>query len=286
MDSADILPIASRLLPYVPPRWAYWLCERCGILAPLTPAWPAILRNLRHVLPDAPEATRRRYAAMIVSNLLKNYYDLLRSHALSAAELAATIDVQGLSNLQGALAKGQGVIVAMPHLGNFSLIAEPVANLLEYPMVVIVEQMRNQKVHDLVNRLRERGTVEMIEVGPSIVRQILRALRKGAVVVLLTERTVVEATVEVQFCDAPARVPAGPATLALRTGAPLLTAYTYRQPDNRSTVVIDPPLLLEPSRDIHSDVPRVMQAIMAILGAYIRRRPGQWLLTEPVWATP
>jgi KDO2-lipid IV(A) lauroyltransferase len=286
MNGADILPIASRLLPYVPPDLGYRLCERCALFAPWMPAWPSILQNLRHVAPDAAEATYRRYARTIVSGLLKNYYDLLRSHALSAAELAATMDVQGLGNLECALAKGKGVIVAMPHLGNFSLIAEPVANLIRHPIVVAVEQMRNAKVHHLLNTLRERGNVEMLEVGPSIARPLLRALRANHIVVLLSERTVAGATVEVDFFGTPAKVPSGPATLALRTGAPLLTAYTYRRPDNRSTIFIDPPLAFEPIHDLRSDVRRLMQVVMRILESYIRRRPGQWLLTEPVWDAP
>lgn len=286
MNSADILPVASRLLPYVPPSIGYQLCDGFALFAPWMPAWSSILRNLRQVLPDITEATRRRYARTIVRGLLKNYYDLLRSHALSAVELASTIDVEGVSNLDHALAGGKGAIVAMPHLGNFSLVAEPVANLTRHPMVVVVEQMQNATAHQVLNTLRERGNVQMLEIGPSVARPLLRALRNNHIVVLLSERTVAGATVEVDFFGSPAKVPSGPATLALRTGAPLLTAYTYRQPDNRSTVVIDPPVVFEPLSDIRSDVQRLMQAVMRILEAYIRRYPGQWLLTESVWIEP
>ena len=285
MSIALVFHLGSRLLPYLPPALGYRLCDYLSFLAPLSPAWPQILANLERVVPHEPAATRRRYAREIVDGLLKNYYDLLRAHALSPSELARTCDIRGLPNLLGALARGKGVLVAMPHIGNLSLVAEPVATLAQSQIVVIVEQMQDPAVHRLLNTLRRRSNTTPVEIGPHSARAIIQALRAGQIVVLPCDRTVAGATVEVTFFGAPAVVPAGPATLALRTGAPLLTAYTYRQPDNRSTVVIDPPLALDRGADLTADIQRTMQAILRIFEAYIRRHPAQWLLTEPLWAT-
>ena len=285
MNIAILYHLGSRLLPYLPPRLGYQLCDRLSFLAPLSPAWPRILANLAYVLPDQPVATRRRYARKIMSGILKNYYDLLRAHALSPAELACSFEVRGLENLSGALARGKGVLVAMPHLGNLSLVAEPVATMVQAQILVIVEQMKNAELHRLLNTLRQRNNIEAVEIGPQATRAVLRALRAGQIAVLPCDRTVSEATVEVRFLGAPAVVPSGPATLALRTGAPLLTAFTYRRPDNGSTLCIDPPLALERRGELAGDVQRTMQTIFRIFEAYIRRHPAQWVLTDPIWAT-
>ena len=277
--------LASHVLPYVPPALGYRLCEQLGFLAPHLPVWEQILLNLAHVLPHKTEAVRRRYALEVISNLGKNYYDLLRSHALSAEELDRTVDIQGLENVREFVAQRKPVIAAIPHIGNISLVAEPMATRIQRPLMVVVEQMADPVAHDLLNKLRRRRNVEMVEIGPRTPRTIMQGLRDGKVIVLASDRTVADATVEVEFFGASARVPSGPAVLALRTGATLLTAFTYRQPNNRSTVVIDPPLALDPRGNLHADVQRTMQAVIRIFESYIRHHPSQWLITEPVWRT-
>lgn len=283
MSIAFVYQLGARLLPYLPRPIGYRLCDQISYLAPLMPVWPRIQFNLSHVLPQASEQTRNRTGREIIAGLLKNYFDLLRAPATSSAELARTTDIAGVENLRQALARGKGAIVAMPHMGNLSLVAQPVASLLATQITVIVEQMRDPAVHALIKQLRLRSRIHMVEVGPQATREIGRALRAGDIVVLASDRTVASATVEVDFFGATAVVPCGAALLALRTGAPLLTAYTYRPTSGRSLVVIDPPLAIERRDDLASDIRRVMQAIMRIFEAYIRRHPSQWLLTEPVW---
>jgi lauroyl/myristoyl acyltransferase len=229
---------------------------------------------------------REQYAREVVGGLLKNYYDLLRSHALGSADLERMTDVEGAENMQRALERGNGVIAVMPHLGNFSLVAEPMTARLGRPITVAVEQMSNQAAHDLINTLRRRPHITVVEVGPNVTRTLIRALRRGEIVVLFGDRAVAEGTVEVPFFGTCTAVPAGAATLALRLRVPLLTAYTYRQADHRSMVVIDPPLALERMGTLVDDVRRATAAIMRVLAAYIRRYPGQWLMTERVWTTP
>lgn len=283
---AGVYRIAMRMMPYLPPRLGYGACESLGWLGRYTPAWSRIVDNVAYVVPDASPTQREQYAREVVGGLLKNYYDLLRSHALSSADFERMTDVQGIENMQCALERGTGAITVMPHLGNFSLVAEPVALRLRCPITVVVERMANQAAHDLINTLRRRSNIAVVEVGPSVTRTLLRTLRRGEIVVLFGDRAVSEATVDIPFFGVHTAVPAGAATLALRTGVPLLTAYTYRQADHRSVVVIDPPLALHRSGTLTEDVQRATTAIMRVLAAYIRRYPGQWVLTERVWATP
>jgi len=277
--------LSARLLPQLPPTIGYRLCEQLSVLAPLTPAWPRIQANLQQVLPHATESHRRRLGRRIVANLLKGYYELFRLHSQTPADRASLVDIRGLANLETALAGGKGVIIAMPHMGSLSLAAEPVAALVKTPLMVAAEQLRDPDIHALMRSLRQQGDVEVVEIGPTIARTITRRLRAGHIVVLPCDRTVADATVDVMFFGKSARVPSGPAMLALRTGAPIMTAFSYRLPDNRSVVVIDPPIVLERRTELGVDVGRIMQAVLRIFETYIRRDPAQWLLTEPVWDT-
>jgi lauroyl/myristoyl acyltransferase len=282
--SAWLYRLGVRLLPHVPLSIGYTLCTPLSLLAPLTPVWPHIQANLRQVLPDASAADRGRLGRAVVAGLLKNYFELLRMPAMSPDELLCMVEVRGLNNLHEALGRGKGAIVAMPHIGNLSLVAEPIERLARGSIVVVIEQMRDPAVHDLMRSFRQRGTIDMVEVGPSSARLLTRALAEGRIVVLACDRAVASATTVVTFFGEPVTMPVGPAMLALRTGAPLMTAFTYRLPDNRSEVVIDPPIVIDQRRDLRSDVRRLMQAVFRIFESYIRRDPAQWLLTEPVWS--
>ncbi len=272
-----------RVLPFVPPAVGYWFCERLSFLGQRASVWPRVQHNLRRVVPGETPSTYRRLGIEVMAGLLKNYYDLLRSHTVSAAELLGTVETQGLDNLLAAVARGKGVLVPMPHMGNAQMIAEPMAARANTPILTIVEKMQDPAVHAIMNGLRRRKNVSIVEIGPESTREVVKALRAGHIVVLLSDRTVAGATVDIQFFGATARVPSGPALLALRTGATLLTAYTYRLPDNRSMVVVDPPLVLERTGSLQADVQRTMQAIMRVIESYIRRRPAQWLMTESIW---
>lgn len=282
----DLYRWASRILPYVPPTIGYPLCERLAFVARWLPGWQQVLANLRQVLPDVGDGERVRCARGVFANLLKNYYDLLRLHAISPATLADAVETRGLENLVAALARGKGAVVAIPHLGNISFLPEPLSDRLGRPILTVVEQLADPEVQAFFTALRARKGAEILPIGPGTVRRLIEALREGSVVALASDRTVATATVNVCFFGGEVAMPAGAATLALRTGAPLLTAYTYRKADNRCVVVIDPPLDLQRRTVLAADVHRVMQVIARIFESYIRRRPAQWLITTPVWATP
>ena len=282
---ASAYQLGTRILPYLPPPLGYRLCEHISLFAPLMPGWPRVTANLARVLPEASDTTRRRHGRDVIAGLLKNYYDLLRLHTISLEQQARMILVRGVDNLKRALAVGKGAIAALPHMGNISLLAAPVAALCGTRIVVVVERMVDARVHEILIGLRRRGDVEVVEIGPAAGRKVLQALRDRSLVVLPSDRTVATATVDVSFFGAPAIVPSGAATLAIRTGAPVFTTFSYRLPDNRSMLVIDPPLVVERRDNLREDVRRVMQAIIRIFESYIRHRPGQWLMTESVWTT-
>ena len=81
----------------------------------------------------------------------------------------------------------------------------------------------------------------------------------------------------------PALLPAGPVTLALRLGAPLVPVRTERLSDNRALVVVYPPVVLTRSGDLARDVQVGTQQVAHILEEMIRQTPEQWILLQPVW---
>lgn len=286
LTTATLFELATRIFPHIPSRLGYRLCDGLAPFAPRTSAWPNMLANLEHVMPHADRVAREATARRSFVHLLKNYYDLLRSHALSPEALASAFRIEGARNAACVLQAGRGIIAVTLHTGNFSLVFEPVARLLDSDLLAVVEQLPDPELHHIVNKLRQRNRVNIVAADQQGIRTIMHTLQHGGVVVLAQDRLVTAGGVKVEFFGSSVTLPSGAATLALRTGAALIPAYVSRLPDNRGRIAIDPPILLDQIRKGLTQteaVQQITQALARVLEGYIRADPGQWLLTNRVW---
>lgn len=282
--TAALLQAAVRVVPTVPPQIGYPLCTVLGgVLGPLLPPWPHVRANLRVTMPEAHEAERAAAARRVMIHYFKNYYDLLRVHTLPPATLDALVTVTGAENVTAALEQGRGLLMLAPHCGNYSIIFGPVIRRFESKLLVVVEQLADPRLHRLMNSVRQMPGVEIEPLGPTAGRKVLRALRENQIVLTGGDRAIAEAALTVDFFGRPTPIPSGPAALALRTGAPLLTAYTQRLPDNTLAAHFAPALQLERSGHVADDLRDAVQKIAYSMQSYIRHDPSQWIVGEEVW---
>lgn len=279
-----LLELATRVLPRVPPRIGYPLCVVLGAtLGPQLPVWPNVRANLRVTMPEAHEAERAAAAGRVLSHYFKNYYDLFRFHTLTPATLDAMLEPRGAQNVESALAQGRGLLMVAPHCGNYTIIFGAAIRLFRTRALLVVEQLADPRLHRVMNSVRQMPGMTIEPLGPSAGRRVLRALHQNQIVVLGGDRAIAEAALTVDFFGRPTPLPSGPATLALRTGAPLLPAFTQRRPDNSSVAIFDPPIELPRSGDVERDRRDVTQKIAYSMQAYIRHDPSQWIVGEEVW---
>jgi KDO2-lipid IV(A) lauroyltransferase len=112
---------------------------------------------------------------------------------------------------------------------------------------------------------------------------LVRALKAGVVVGLVSDRDLVGNGVEVTFFGEKTTLPGGAATLALRTGAVLLPVVVYSGPGNWHTGVVHPPLDTTRSGSLRADVARLTQELATCFEEFIRRHPEQWHLYQANW---
>ena len=122
----------------------------------------------------------------------------------------------------------------------------------------------------------------VVPVGSAATGAVARALRANEVVCLLCDRDIQGGGVEVEFFGERTSLPAGPATLALRTGAPVLPCAVYFDGASHHGVV-RPPLAVEREGRLREDVRRITQDLAHELEGLIRRAPEQWHLLQPNW---
>ena len=112
----------------------------------------------------------------------------------------------------------------------------------------------------------------------------MRTLRDGGLVGLLCDRDLVGNGIDVEFFGEKTTMPSGPATLAMRTGATLLTAAVYSGPGQDHHAVVGGPIDLTRTGSLRGDVSRVTQEIAHRFESLIRRAPEQWHVFQPLWS--
>jgi KDO2-lipid IV(A) lauroyltransferase len=238
--------------------------------------------NMRHVLgPDVDETEVQRHVRQACVNIAKGHYDLFRLHRLSIDEIRDMTRLEGRQHLDQALARGKGVIVISAHLGNVDLLGQlPVA--YGVPLTAPIQHIQPERLFQYTLKLRMSHGVRMLPAdGPLM--GMYRALRRGEIIALPCDRGIADNTRQIDFFGEPARLPAGPVRVALRTGAPLIPAFGLRLPDETFLVRIEPELELAQTGDPEADVEAGMAQIVAVLERYISEHPDQWLVATNIW---
>lgn len=278
--------LAGFICPRLPARFGYWLFARFGDLFFLFGAsgQKTYFGNLRRVLGDqAAEAKVNAVARRAFQNLLKNYFDLFRTHGLSRERIEAQLaGVQGLDYLENAMKQGKGVIAGSGHFGAWDLVIQLSAVYLQTEIVVPNEHIKPEKLFQYILALRRSQGIDIVplELAP---RAMLKQLRAGKMIGLAYDRDITKTGPIVEFFGAPTQMPDGAVQLSLKYGAPVIVGFSVRQPDNRSHVYIEPPLEFEKTGDSARDIREGTQKLVAVLERYIRQYPDQWLMFQKIW---
>jgi KDO2-lipid IV(A) lauroyltransferase len=252
----------------------------------LTKRRAVLCANLRRVLgPSATDRELKRAARQAFISYGWYWAESLRLEATTPEELAACVSFEGLEHLERAREQGRGVVFAVPHLGNFDVGAARMA-AIGHPLTVVVEPLEPPELFEWFCRLRQRGGMRTVPLGPAVTSTVIEVLRANGLVALVCDRDLGGRGVEVELFGAPTTLPGGPATLALRTGAALLPAAAYDEPGGRHRVVIRPPLDTSRRGTVEQDVGRITRQMACELERIIRMAPEQWHVFQPCWPQP
>jgi lauroyl/myristoyl acyltransferase len=241
-------------------------------------------RNLRRVLGSGLSDTEvRAWTRRAFLNYAQYWLEGARLPAIDPEVVRARMSVpSGYEHLETAMAAGKGAILALPHLGRWEW-GGAWLSLHGYPMTAVAEPVDPPELYDWFVSQRQRLGLTIVPLGDAG-GALLRTLRGGGLVGLLCDRDIVGNGVEVEFFGERTTLPAGPATLALRTGAALLPAAVYGGPGRRyHTGVILPPVEAVRTGRLRADVTRLTQQVARDLESLIRRAPDQWYLFQPNW---
>lgn len=192
------------------------------------------------------------------------------------------IDIVGFEHVTDGLALGHGVVLALPHVGGWDFAGAWLA-AQGIPLTVVAEPVEPPELFEWFAGVRKALGMSVVQLGPEAGRAVLQALRRNEVVCLLCDRDLVGDGIGVDFFGERTTMPAGPATLALRTDAPLLPAAVYFEPHGGHHAVVMPPVPAQREGRLRDDVARVTQQLAHRFEDLIRAAPEQWHLLQPNW---
>jgi phosphatidylinositol dimannoside acyltransferase len=242
-----------------------------------------IERHLRRVDPTLTGWRLRQAVQAAFDSYARYWIESLRLASLSPRAVAAGFSIEGFDRITGARERGTGVILALPHLGGWDWAGRWLADQ-GIPVTVIVERLDPPELFDWFVNWRSDLGMNVVPLGPDAGRATLRALADNEVVCLLSDRDIQGGGIDVEFFGERTTLPGGPATLALRAGAPILPAGVYftRRLSGHHAVV-RPPVPTDRRGKLRDDVARVTQALADELELLIRRAPEQWHMLQPNW---
>ncbi|MBI2865223.1 MAG: hypothetical protein HYX94_11740 [Chloroflexi bacterium] len=277
--------LASLVCPLVPRRVG---CLVAGFLGSLTyflapGARRVVQDNLRVVLSSGAPADKVAWLARgVFRNTAKNYFELCWLRKLDMDKFDRLVRMEGHDNLLKAIDEGRGVVVVTAHLGNFDICGQGFA-VRSHKVTAILEPLKPPQLFDLVQKLRGSKGVAYVPVGPSALKEAIRSLRRGGIVVVACDRDIQKTGVQVPFFGQMASLPVGAAQMAVHTGARIVPIFSERLPDDSFVVHFDPPLEIDGAGNGNEATKEALGCIAAAMERRIAAHPEQWVVFERIW---
>ena len=276
--------LMNRLGPMLPTRSGRAAYEAMGrLLYRLAPGIRAtVAANQAQVLgrpaddPLVQASTREAFALYA-----RYWFDTFNVLGWDDERVRDAFRFDGIEHVEKALAEGKGVVIALPHTGNWDVGGRAMA-LRIAPIVSVAEHLKPEALFELFLEHRRRLEMEIIDLATDNVgRQLTQHLERNRIVALVADRDLSGGGVEVEMFGRTRRMPAGPALLSLTTGATLLSGPTFTTPDGWIEVLT--PVTIEPSGKRKDDIIALTGALAAAFERAIASSPSDWHLFQPGW---
>jgi KDO2-lipid IV(A) lauroyltransferase len=240
--------------------------------------------NLRRIVPDVDEERLRELSRAGMRSYLRYWMESFRLPAWSKERVRDGFEPKDIHYLTDGLASGRGVILALPHMGNWDLAGAWVTTKLETPFTTVAERLKPETLYDRFVAYRESLGMEVLpHNGGEAFGTLARRLRAGGLVCLVADRDLSSSGVEVDFFGSATRMPAGSALLAQQTGALLLPVTLWYDDSPVMRGQVHAPIEV-PEHGSRTEKTSVMtQALADVFAAGIAEHPEDWHMLQRLW---
>jgi Kdo2-lipid IVA lauroyltransferase/acyltransferase len=241
-----------------------------------------VKENLQKAFPQYSKSKINEIAFGSYKSFCITFVEILYLPGMSKSELESSVIYTGIPFIREKYNEGKGIIFLGAHFGNWEYIALTVAVQLGIPITVIVKSQRNTLVTNWLDNMRVKWGNKIVPLGISI-RQVYKELKEKKIVAMVADQRGPSDGIRINFMGRKASVFAGPALLALKTGAPIIFGVTIRQPDFSYKTAIEIISADNLPDEEELKVAELSQRHAAVLEKYIKQFPEQWFWMHKRW---
>jgi len=283
-----------KLICRVPESWAQWAFTEVFDIAwrRQGPKVQVLEANLRRVLswrdhsPDVDGKELRTLSRATLRSYARYWLEVFRLPAIPVERIMSGMHVnaEGEAELFANLKAGRGVVIALPHMGNFEQAAEWVVQRGAGTFTTVAERLRPESVYEAFLRFRQSLGMEVLPLtgGRSPFGTLAQRLRAGGLVCLVSDRDLKETGVEVEMFGEKARISAT-AALAVQTGAALLPVATWFEEDGGWGAHIYPEVPVPQTGTRAEKIAQMSQQMAHVWETGIAEHPQDWHMLQRVF---
>lgn len=233
---------------------------------------------------DPGSAELRELSRAGMRSYFRYFEEIFRLPSVPPEEIVRRTRVRGAELIHDTVASGRGVVLALPHMGNWDAAGAWLV-AVGHPFATVAERLRPEALFRRYVAFREGLGMEVLPLtggdGHTFAALAMR-VRRGGVVCLPAERDLTRSGVEVDFFGARTKMPAGPALLAVQTGAALLPATVYFAGDDWG-IEIHEEIPVPEGGSRQQKVAAMAQGLSHVFEKGITEHPEDWHMLQRLW---
>jgi len=271
-----------RIVRWLPEKFAYSLAYSIADL--LTRRNGKSVQRLRSNLERTQQDITTLDLNLLTFQAMRSYMrywcDTFRFPDWSKQRVQETVTVENEHLLMDAIAAKTGVIVSLPHAGNWDH-AGAYFCAKGVNLVTVAEHLKPEKLFLKFLEYRQNMGMEVLPLDGRVLGTLAQRLRQGALVALVADRDLSRSGIDVTFFNAPSRMPAGPALLAIKTDAPLITAFVSYTESGIHIVFKN--VVLPTAGTQEERVSEIVQMTAMHFEEGIKQNPEDWHMLQRIW---
>jgi KDO2-lipid IV(A) lauroyltransferase len=236
--------------------------------------------NLMRVSPELDQSGLEELVRRGVLSYMRYWMETFRSPDWSKERILSTVTVSNEHLLMDPINNRTGVVVSLPHAGNWdhagSYFCSRGARL-----VTVAEVLKPRALFEKFLAYRQAIGMEVLPLDSRAFPTLIQRARDGKLVALVADRDLSSSGIDVNFFGGVARMPAGPAIVAIRTGIPLVTAFvSYTD----SGIHVDlREVAIPEGADEAARVKASVQLCADNFADGIKAHPDDWHMMQRIW---
>ena len=237
--------------------------------------------NYRRVMPNISERQLEELTKDGMRSYLRYWFDTFRLNKWSKSRIIETTFVIRENLLRDPIATKEGCIIALPHAGNWDHAAAYFCST-GITLTAVVEKLKPEAIFKKFLAYRQSIGIEAISHKEKTIPILVERLNQGKLIALVADRDMSRNGIEVNFLGGIAKMPAGPAILALKTGSPLITAY-IRYLEKGIEITFDETIKLPVAGSEEEQIKIVTQSMADNFAKRIKDSPVDWHMLQRIW---